>query len=135
MKKGKWNYSEDIEYRVVLVKLLKVHETPMHWQNAVAGKERQVVEVHARNNTSVFHIDNQDGSGLFKIAKGGGPDSYSAHLGEFVFIREIPEPEWQQWNPLLHIQLREECECWQKENYPEKFEQMQSLKKLIQRRV
>jgi len=45
MKKGKWNYIEDILYTVVLVRLHEVEGTPLHWQNVFAGQERQVVEV------------------------------------------------------------------------------------------
>lgn len=129
MKPGKWNYTEDIEYTVVLVKILQAQHTPMHWQNAFVGEHRQAVQIH--HGSHRFWIDNQDGSGLQKIACGGGPGSYSAHLAEFEFIRELPESEWQQWDPLLHRKHREVVAAWQKEHFPEEFERMEGLRKII----
>lgn len=129
MKKGKWNYTEDIEFTVIQVKILKTPTMPMHWQNAFIGEHRQAVRIDHGNHR--FWIDNQDGSGLHKIAVGGGPGSYSAHLAEFHFIRELPESEWQQWDPILHRKHREAVDAWQKANFPEEFERMQELRKII----
>lgn len=130
MKKGKWNYTEDIEYRVVLVRLHKTDERPMHWQNALVGELRQVVEVNYNRDgeTKAFYIDNQDGSGLKKISAGGGPDSYSAHVAGFDLISEVPESEWQQWDPVLHKTERDKCDAWQAANFPVEFERMKGLR-------
>lgn len=112
MKKGKWNYTENIEYTVLLVKVLAVKEPKMHWQNAFVNEERQVVLVKCKGGHQ-FWIDNQDGSGLLKISKGGGPDSYSAHINEFEFIRELQEREWQQFDKIKFELSRMKVEDWQ----------------------
>lgn len=130
MKKGKWNYTEKIEYTVLLVKLLPVSEPKMHWQNAFVNTERQVVLIKPKSGNQ-FWIDNGDGSGLLKISNGGGPDSYSAHVSEFEFIRELPESEWQQWNPKLYYSYREQCENWQKLNFPNEYERIKKLREAI----
>lgn len=130
MKTGKWNYTEDIEFDVILVRLHQVKEPPMHWQNAFAGQERQVVRIKYNSNgvAKFFYIDNQDGSGIQKIIAGGGPGSYSAHVERFDIIRELPESEWQVWDPHLHRIYRNACDDWQKEHYPEEFERMEGLR-------
>lgn len=134
MKKGKWNYSEGIEYRVILVKIHAVKEKPMYWQNAFEGQERQIVEVeyfHPDGSKGLFWLDNQDGTGLAKIEKGGGPDSYSAHLEEntFDFIRELEESEWQYFDVLIYNLNRAQVDEYQKTNFPKDYEEMQSFKR------
>lgn len=136
MKKGKWNYSQDIEYTVIEVKLLPVPSTKMHWQNAFAGDVRQVVAIKYRKPNGELHqfwIDNQDGSGLQKIYAGGGPGSYSAHVEAFEFIRELPESEWQKWDPILHSYYRTKHTEWALRNHPEEWEKMERLRKLIEK--
>lgn len=134
MKKGKWNYTEDIEYRVILVKLLAA-DKPLHWQNRLVGEERQIVEVLHRKGEGEeeyrFWIDNADGSGLRKIERGGGPDSYSAHVDGFEMIRELDESEWQQWDKDKWEAERIAGDEWQKKNFPEEYKQMLSLRKMI----
>jgi hypothetical protein len=78
VQNGYWNYTEPIEYRVIVVKLLPVARPPLHWQNAFVGQQRQVVEVFHNGHT--FLIDNMDGSGLKKIEARGGPDSMSRYI-------------------------------------------------------
>lgn len=134
MKKGKWNYSEDIEYRVILVKLHHVSDPKMHWQNAFVGEERQVVEISTKtaNGIYVFLIDNNDGYGLLKISRGGGPDSFSAHVdGGFDFVKELPENEWQQTSKVLHDRDRAIVNEWQKTNFPDEFEKLEALRNAI----
>lgn len=130
MKKGKWNYTEDIEYRVIIVRLHKVDDPPMHWQNAFIGQERQVVEINYQTHgvQKAFFIDNQDGSGLLKISKRGGPDSYHASVAGNEFIRELPEEQWQQFDKDLYLQGRAASEQWQKINFPESYAKVQRMK-------
>lgn len=130
MKKGKWNYTEDIEYTVVEVMLSRVPEIPFHWQNSMSGEVCQAVLI--KHGDYQFMIDNQDGSGLNKISKGGGPDSYSAHISGCETIREIPEHEWNQWNPIEHKKRRQHHDDWLKEHHPEQFQKIESLRKHIQ---
>lgn len=126
LKKGKWNYTEDILYKVVVVRLLPVADPVLAWQNAFAGQERQAVWVMDATNYT-FLIDNQDGSGLRKIARNGGPDSYSAHIMAHELIRDLPESEWQYWDPAKYQASQEAVATWQKENHPEEYEKLQRL--------
>lgn len=126
MKKGKWNYTEEIEYTVLLVKLLPVEKPPMHWQNAFAGEERQVVKI--THGDYSFYIDNEDGSGLHKISRGGGPDSYSAHIEGFDIIRDLPEQEWNQWDIEKHDEFRKKSDAWAAKHFPEEHKKVQALK-------
>jgi len=130
MKSGNWNYTENIQYTVVLVKLLPVAQPPMHWQNCFAGQDRQVVKVVCKDGYT-FYMDNQDGSGLLKISKKGGPDSYHASINEHEFIRELNENEWQQFDLLLHKKHRQECDDWQKKNFPNDYKKIEALKQSI----
>jgi hypothetical protein len=126
MKKGFWNYTEEIEYTVVLVKILPVEKPPMHWQNAFVGQERQAVKVSYKDYS--FLIDNADGSGLKKIAARGGPDSYHASIEANEFIRDLPESEWQQFDKFKFDRYRFLSDAWQKEKYPEEYKKIQALK-------
>ena len=130
MKEGKWNYTEKIEYTVIEVLLLEVPETPLHWQNAFAGEVCQAV--FCKTRTHQFIIDNQDGSGLHKVAQGGGPGCYSAHIDACEFIGNVPESEWIQWNPIEHIKRRDHRHTWMKQHFPEGFKRMEMLREQIQ---
>lgn len=127
MKKGNWNYTEPILYTVVQVLIGEVDSKPMHWQNAFAGELRQAVKISAENGYT-FYIDNEDGSGLLKIQRGGGPDSYSAHLDvHFKVIRELPEIEWQHFDLEKHKAKINSVDLYQQEKNPIEFERLQSL--------
>lgn len=131
MKKGFWNYTEPIIYTVILAKIKKVDDPPLHWQNAFVGEERQIVEIMHENDC--FYIDNGDGSGLKKIAEGGGFRSYHASVDNFDLIRELPEDEWQQPDPVKREEDKRKVEAWQRENYPEHFRQLERLMKSFKR--
>jgi len=131
MKKGKWNYSEEIYYKVVLVRIAEQHDTPMSWQNAFAGMVRQAVAIESEGGQHRFLIDNEDGTGLLKILRGGGPDSYSAHIGIHEIIEDVPESEWIQYDPVLHKRQRGMVDAWQQANFPEDFARMQKLRDMI----
>jgi hypothetical protein len=126
MKKGKWNYTESIEFRVIVVKLLPVPATPLHWQNAFVNENRQVVEV--THNGRSFLIDNADGSGLLKIEAGGGPGSMSRHIDAFEFIGLVPDDQVQEWSPFKCRLIDAQVDKWQQENYPGEHKKLQALK-------
>lgn len=135
MKKGKWNYTENIRFKCIVARLLPV-ANPMHWQYRLAGQERQIVEIEYCPDgikPYKFWIDNGDGSGLRKIERLGGPDSYSAHVAEFEFISDLPESEWKQWDPELHNLQNAEMEAWQKENHPEEYGRLLKLREGLQK--
>lgn len=126
MEKAFWNYTEPVTYRVIVVKLLKVEETPMHWQNAFEGEHRQVVEI--THNGRAFMIDNADGSGLLKLEAGGGPGSMSRHVGTFEFIGDVPLEMAQQWSPQKCHVINKQVDSWQQTNHPEMHKKMEALK-------
>jgi hypothetical protein len=133
MKKGYWNYTEPVEYRIVSVRLLKVAATPLHWQNAFEGQIRQVVEV--THNGRSFHIDNADGSGLKKLEARGGPDSMSRHVDALEFVGPIPNNQIQQWDPAKCRIIDAQVDEWQKTNYPEEHKMLEALKASFQKPV
>lgn len=126
MNKAFWNYDEPVTYRVIVVKLLKVEETPMHWQNAFEGEHRQVVEI--THNGKSFMIDNADGSGISKLEARGGPWSMSRHIGAFEFIGDVPLEMAQQWSPQKCAIIDKQVDSWQETNHPEMYKRMQALK-------
>lgn len=127
MKEEFWNYSEPIEYQVILVELHLVRNPPLHWQNAFAGEQRQVVEVRC-GGQKTFLIDNADGSGFKKIAARGGPDSMSRYVGGFKFIAPVEDGQIQQWNPEKCKEIDAMVEKWQQANYPEEYKKLQAAK-------
>jgi hypothetical protein len=136
MKDGFWNYTEPIKYRVVYVQLFPVKEPVLHWQNAFVGEIHQAVQVyHFRPDGECrpFLISNQDGSGIKKMEKGGGPDSQSWHivLEACVIGNEVPEPLWNTWSEFATAHMEGIVEQWQEENYPEQFKRLQALKQTI----
>lgn len=129
MKKGKWNYTEDILFTVVNVRLGVIPEKPLHWQNALVGEIIQAVQIIPRTGGDFF-ISNEDGSGLRKIEKGGGPDSYSAHLdGPFELLEDVPEEKWYKWDGFVHALLNIAFDEWAQKNHPEEFAKLQELRK------
>jgi len=131
MKKGKWNYTQDILFQVVNVVLGPAESIPLHWQNAFQGETIQAVLIRDFAGYE-FLIDNEDGSGLLKISRGGGPDSYSAHIdGKFEIGCTVPEEKWNQWDEHVSFLRREFVDAWREEHYPEEFRKLQALKASI----
>ncbi|MBN8668746.1 MAG: hypothetical protein J0M30_14710 [Chitinophagales bacterium] len=129
-REGKWNYTEDIQYRVLKVIIKPVESNKMHWQNAFAGKFRQIVEIKHKDYPP-FYIDNEDGSGLRKIAKGGGPDSYHADVSDFDFVEFVPQMLWFAWDPMKHKILGIIVDKYQKEVCPEEYEKLKQLQESL----
>ncbi len=132
MKKGKWNYTENIEYRVVLVELHKVDNPVLHWQNAFTGETHQAVEVYCQNGYK-FLIHNEDGSGLLKITNGGGPDSYHASIdyANCEVLQEVPPEAWIKFRDDLREITTQRIKAWQKENHPEEYEYLRKMLKAL----
>jgi hypothetical protein len=130
MKQGKWNYIEDITYRVVNVRLLPVSDPKMHWQNAFAGEIIQAVEVTGRGES--FLISNQDGSGLRKIHRGGGPDSGSWHIADHELLDEVTDESlWFSYDPALWDAIERKSDAWSAKHFPEEHKRSQALKASI----
>jgi hypothetical protein len=80
------------------------------------------------HNGRTFLIDNMDGSGLRKIAAGGGPDSMSRHIDASEFVGLVPDESAQQWSPEKCKLIDEAVDKWQKENYPEEHKRLEGLR-------
>lgn len=65
-----WNY-ENAEARRVVV-TVGTPTTPTWWCADMEGQERKAVEVTYGGDT--FFLDDEDGSGWYKVTHGGGPD-------------------------------------------------------------
>jgi hypothetical protein len=137
MKNGFWNYTEPITYRVILVNIRQVIHPPMHWQNAFVGKQRQAVQVYYFDHMGeckTFLLDNEDGSGILKIEKGGGPDSMSRHIPLECadVINEFTDTGlWKMYNEEKRRQIDREVDQWSATNYPEDHARIQALKDTI----
>lgn len=129
MKNGFWNYTEPVQYRVVLVKIMAVEKPPLSWQNAFVGQTRQAVEINYKGQPP-FYIDNGDGQGLFKAENRGGPENGSRHLqaGAFEIVAQVDEGQWNKLTAGAYLETEKAIEDWQKTNHPEKWEQVQALK-------
>ncbi len=129
MKTGFWNYTEPVEYRVVLVKLMPVKEPKLHWQNAFAGVTRQAVEINYKGQLP-FYIDNGDGQGLLKAESRGGPECGSRHIqgGAFEIVAVVDESQWQHLEGSLYRETEEAIEKWQRETHPAEWEKVQQIK-------
>lgn len=129
MKNGFWNYTEPVQYRVVLVKIMAVEKPPLSWQNAFAGKTRQVVEINYKGQPP-FYIDNGDGQGLFKAESRGGPECSSRHIqgGAFEIVAQVDEGQWQKFDTQLFYTTEAAIEDWQRINHPGEWQKMQELK-------
>jgi len=101
------------------------------WFVPFIGTERQMVEVLA--DGEVFYLDNEDGTGLYKVTKGGGCFT-CAHASVYpsAIKRYLLESEWNVYTPTLQAQVRENIEeAWMKLD-PEGFtEYMERMKKVF----
>jgi hypothetical protein len=143
MKNGFWNYTQPITYRHVLVRILPVSAPGLHWQNAFAGKEIEALEIAYEPETIhldpmpekvdryIFYIDNQDGLGILKIQRGGGPDSGSRHISvdSMEILRELSDVEaTHAFSPSHHLEVEHKIDHWQKTNHPAEYQKLKALR-------
>lgn len=124
-----WNYEEKIEFRVLNTRLRQVTSRESHWQNAFVGEICQIIEVIPPGKDKSFFIDNEDGSGLLKLVKNGGPDSYHASIGDFDLIEEVPIAYAKFFDPIKHKERRIKSDLWMKEHFPELHKKLEALRK------
>ena len=126
---GKWNYTEEIEYKVISVRLIENVQQPYHWQNAFAGQHRQIVFVKYGAHT--FAIDNEDGSGILKILNGGGPDMYSAHVADYHYVCDVPKSDWIPYSVEKCKFHQRAYDIWMEAHHPAKLKEVQMLRDSI----
>jgi hypothetical protein len=121
------------------VAMVKQHEKKLHWQNAFVGNVRQVLVVHWRmgikdSYTSI--LDNDDGSGLAKIESGWWPNMPHREIEiveEIKELYELPEREWNQFNPLRYQAINAQVETYQEQRFagdPD-YEGLKNLKAVV----
>jgi len=133
MYKGKWNYSEDVNYEFVTYEV-QSPATPTWWYGAFVGQTRQGILVTTENKDQ-FLIDNQHGDGYNKILSNGCPGTMHKSVSEYE-LKGIcdPESEIRKLNHNALIDERKTCDFWLKENHPEVYEKSMALRDLIENR-
>ena len=77
-----------------------------------------------------FVIANHFGYGVLKLLAGGWPDSGHASLTEGEFVAD-PEMKITEFDRLGYQEHKRKAHAWQKENYPEEYEQVERLSEMI----
>lgn len=127
--KGLWN-GEPAQISVVEYEVTK-SDKPLYWNNLHVGTRRQALQVNQHGQS--FLIDNQFGDGYYKVTEGKGMWR-SGHKSIEKPINVKPLPDDQCITVYDHEGIKKEettYEDWQKENYPEEYKRLQSLKKTI----
>jgi hypothetical protein len=88
--KTEWNYEPCSATRVLVI-VDDAPEFPSYWARDLIGKERFAVEVIYNGQT--FYIDDEDGSGWFKVTNGGGPEYRHGNLRVKHVIQKL-EHSW-----------------------------------------
>ena len=88
--KGFWNITQPMLWATVNYTVLAA-SVPTHWQNAFIGQVRQgilikLVDSNRTGKDESFLIDNQDGSGYYKVIKMGAPNIPHRSLSGEVII-------------------------------------------------
>ena len=68
--KTEWNWEPAFAQRVLVV-VDDAPQFPNYWAKSFVGKQRFAVEV--MYNGQIFYIDDEDGSGWYKVTNGGNP--------------------------------------------------------------
>jgi hypothetical protein len=129
MKKGFWNYTQEIEFQPVLVEVVKIDEPKTHWQNAFVGTVRQGVQCFRGNYSWI--MDNEDGSGYEKIKRLGGPDSGHRDLTNCKIIEVQDDDKINDFHLLKYIAINEDVDNWQSATHPEEYKKLKALRETI----
>ena len=137
MRKGFWNGTENIEYKVIIYEVTK-GKIPTWWQNAFIGKLRQGILIRRVDKLGLitdepFIIDNHDGMGWLKIQSGGSPNkSHRSVLSEDINIYSYDVKDddiVKVFNPEVYNDDNITFEKYLKKYHPESFIKMTQLKK------
>ena len=106
-------------------------EKPLYWYNYECYPEGKacipVIEVTTKGG-QVFMISNHFGIGVYKLLKGGWPDtSHFSVEGEFS---TKPQLKITEFDPEGYAAYEAEREKWQAENYPEEYEKVSHLRNM-----
>jgi hypothetical protein len=85
-----WNWEPALAQRV-LVTVADAPQFPRYWAKPFVGEHRFAVEIYQNGKT--FYIDNEDGSGWFKVTNGGSPDISHRVLAIKNVLDRMPN-EW-----------------------------------------
>ena len=127
-EKGYWN-GEPALFSACKVILKECELTPLHWQNAFVGKERECIEVIYNNES--FLIDNENGTGFYKVTQGmGSPNVGHSSIADHVMLDYIDVKTCvrviKHHMIDVHFQI---VDAYQKAKNPAEYERMQAIKK------
>lgn len=137
VEQGFWQGAE-VEIACCLVKLNKNTEQPLHWYNAFTNTERQAIEVVYKepngNEVQKFLIDNNNGTGFYKVTKGkGSPRFPHASLGPCEIVRYLPADEWARVVDTDAIKFEDKVvQAYQAENFPEEYKVLKEKQQAMQ---
>jgi hypothetical protein len=89
-KNETWD-GQPIKCRVVTITVADDHQFKYYWARPYVGQQRQVLEVQSAEST--FYIDNEGGSGIYKVVGGAhmGKGHRSLKPEPYTAIREVDE--------------------------------------------
>lgn len=123
---GYWN-GEPATYTACVVQIVRNDASPMHWYNAFVGTYRQAIQISQNGHS--FVIDNETGTGQYKVTKGmGSPGCGHADLGPYLFISYIDKQYWHDSVNEDNIRFeRTVIDAYQQATSPQEFERLQKL--------
>ena len=126
---GKWK-GKPVEFSVMIVEITNILGGAMPRMKPYIGTKRQAVKVSVGNHRP-FYLDNEDGTGLYKIFNGGGSEHEHRSLGEPKELKEVPEKDWNR--KILKGKGRDIekfCDDYWKKKNPEKFVMFEKRRKM-----
>lgn len=109
-------------------------DKPLYWYNFECYPEGKAcipaLKVTTKNGQS-FMISNHFGIGVYKLLKGGWPDT--SHFSLDGKFNTKPQLKITEFDPDGYANYEAEREKWQNEHYPEEYKKILSLRKMGRR--
>lgn len=123
---GYWN-GEPAIYTACVVQIVRNDASPMHWYNAFVGTYRQAIQISQNGHS--FVIDNETGTGHYKVTKGmGSPGCGHADSAPCLFISYIDKQFWVDEINEAKIKIeRIEVDAYQQATNPAEFQRIKYL--------
>ena len=128
---GFWQGIYEAKCRVIKIRILEVPATPLHWQNPLAGTERQAIEIEFQGEH--WLIDNEHGIGYTKVTAGmGSPQFPHSGVNNYDFLDLVPEEEWKKTPDWLAYKLEGIfCDAWREKADPVTYAKLQKVRQMI----
>lgn len=129
---GFWN-GEPCKFYAIRYLIQEVLNSPYHWQNKYIGTYRQIIRVEY--GEQFFYIDNEHGSGYYKLTEGEGSPQYPHNS---IDLQEDDSLEFS-YCTIVNTELnlvainaeQEEHDSWLKEKSPEQYQRMMRIRELL----